>query len=503
MQDNDRRIARNTLYLYGRMLLTVWISLYTSRLVLERLGVDDFGVYSIVGGIVTILSFLNGTMTSASSRFISYELGRADMERLKRTFASSFKVHAALALIVLLLAETAGLWYVNTRLVIAPERMGAANATYQLSILAAMASIIQVPYSAAILSHERMDAYAVIAIINVVLKFFAALGIVLFASSDTLVGYAALMAAAAAAVCGIYMVYARRNFAECRSVRCSDKATLRAMLGFCGWDAYGNLCFTTRSQGTNVVLNLFGGTALNAAGGLTMTVTGTFTSFAGTMVSAFRPQIVKEYAALCYDRMLSLLYNAACYSLLLMGVLIVPAIVEMHTLLGLWLVDIPPYTAAFCRLGLIAGCGELLNTVVAIGIHATGRVFRISFISGTLYLLELPAMWWLLRATDMPPVVYALHACAVTGILFVNTLILRRQLPAFAIGRFWWRGVLRPSCLIALSLAAAMAIAAIVPGMWLRLVAVGVTAATVLGATSWMFIFPADAKAAIRNKLRL
>jgi len=502
MQTEDKRIARNTLYLYGRMLLSVWISLYTSRLVLERLGIDDFGVYSIVGGIVTILSFLNGTMSSATSRFISYELGTGDIPRLHRTFGASMRVHIGLAVIVLVLAETLGLWYVNCRLVIDSARMAAANITYQLSILAAMAAIIQVPYSAAIMSHEHMGAYAAIAMANVLLRFFAALGIALFAGADTLVGYASLMALAALAVCVIYAVYARHHFAECRSIRAYDRTILRSMLGFCGWDAYGNLCFTTRSQGTNVVLNHFGGTALNAAGGLTMTVSGTLTSFAGTVVSAFRPQIVKEYAARSYHRMLTLLYNAACYSLLLMGVLVVPAIVEMDTLLGLWLVDTPPYTADFCRLSLIAACGELLNTVVAIGIHATGRVFRISFISGTMYLLELPAMWLLLRATGMPPVVYALHAGAVMLILMANTLILKHQLPVFALRRFWWRGVLRPGVMIVLALLAAIMVSQLVPGMWWRMLAVGAVSSIVMALLSWIFVLPAEAKAAILKRIR-
>lgn len=502
MQQADRRIARNTLYLYGRMLLTVWISLYTSRIVLERLGIDDYGVYSVVGGIVTILSFLNGTMSAATSRFISYELGTGDLPRLSRTFGASMRVHIALAVIVLIFAETIGLWYVNTRLVIAPGRLFAANATYQLSVLAAMAAIVQVPYSAAIMSHERMDAYAFIAIANVVLKLLAALGITLFATSDTLVGYAALMAVAAIAVCAMYGIFAARNFPECRSLHASDRAITKAMLGFCGWDSYGNLCFTARSQGTNVVLNHFGGTVLNAACGLTMTVNGTVNSFAGTVVSAFRPQIIKEYAARSYDRMLSLLNNAACYALLLLGLLIVPIIVEMHTLLGLWLVDVPPYTIAFCRLSLVAACGELLNTVVAIGIHATGRVFRISFISGTLYLLELPAMWLLLRLTHMPPVVYALHACAVTAILLANTLILRHQLPAFRVRRFWWRGVLRPGAVIAIAAIAAIAVHATLSSMWLRLFAVALTSLAVTATLTWLIILPPDVKVSLLKKLK-
>ncbi len=502
MQENDRRIARNTLYLYGRMLLTVWISLYTSRIVLERLGIDDYGVYSLVGGIVTILSFLNGTMSATTSRFISYELGTGDPARLQRTFGASMRVHLALAGIVLLLAETAGLWYVNHHLVIAPERMAAANATYQLSILAAMATIVQVPYMASIMSHERMDAYAAIAVANVVLKCLAALGIALFATSDTLVGYALLMALAAMAVCGMYAVYARRNFAACRSMKASDRATLRAMLGFCGWDSYGNLCYTARSQGTLVVLNHFGGTALNAAGGLTMTVSGTIGSFAGTVVSAFRPQIVKEYAAGAFGRVLSLLNNAACYSLLLMGLLIVPAIVEMNTLLGLWLVDVPAHTVAFCRISLIAACGELLNTVAAIGIHATGRVFRISFISGSLYLLELPLMWLLLRYTGMPAVVYCVHAVAVTGILLVNTLILKYQMPEFSVWRFWLQGVLKAAWPVALTGVAVWCVAQAVPGMWLQLLAVGVATLVVLGLLAWLCVLPGSVKQSILNKFR-
>ena len=502
MYSSDRRIARNTLYLYGRMLLTVWISLYTSRLVLERLGVDDYGVYSVVGGIVTILSFLNGTMSSATSRFISYELGRGDTGRLHRTFASSMKVHIALAAIVLLLAETAGLWYVNSRLVIDPARLSAANATYQLSIVAAMAAIIQVPYSAAIMSHERMDAYAAIAVVNVLLKLGAALGIALFATSDSLTGYAALMTVAAIAVAAVYAAYAWRHFPECRTVRASDRGILRDMLAFCGWDVYGNLCYTSRVQGTIVVLNRFGGTALNAAGSLTLTVGATVTAFASTVVSAFRPQIIKEYAAGAYGRTLSLLNNAARYSILLMGLLIVPAIVEMDTLLGIWLVNVPPYTAAFCRLCLIAACGELLNTVLAIGIHATGQVFRISLISGTIYLLELPAMWLLLRHTGHPAAVYALHLAAVSAILVVNTFILRHQMRQFSPARFLWRGVLQPGAMICVSYAATLAVACAVPGTWLRLAACLSASSATLCALTWLFILPADAKNSITHRLR-
>lgn len=502
MRSSDRRIARNTLYLYGRMLVTVWISLYTSRVVLERLGVEDYGVYGVVGGVVTILSFLNGTMSGATSRFISYELGRGDASRMRLTFGSAFRLHLWLGAGVLLLAETAGLWYVNTGLVIAPDRMAAANIAYQLSVVAALASIVQVPYSAAIISHERMDAYAVIALLNVVLKLGAALGIAFFASADSLAGYALLMAVAAVAVALSYVMYARRNFGECRAARCSDPDIRRAMMRFCGWDVYGNLCYTTRVQGVVVVLNRFGGTVLNAAGSLTLTVSATVTSFAASVVTAFRPQIIREYAAGAFGHMLSLLCNAARYSLLLMALIVVPAILEMDTLLAIWLKDVPPYTSAFCRLALVAACGELLNSVVAIGIHATGRVAAISFVSGTLYLLELPAMWLLLVHTGNPPVVYLFHIAAVFGILFVNTLILKHQLAAFGLRRFWWRGVLQPAMAAAASLFLTAAVACCVQHAWLRLAAVLALSAAATAAICWFFLLPADAKAEIRTRLR-
>lgn len=503
MNADDRRIARNTIYLYGRMLVTVWISLYTSRVVLERLGVENFGIYGVVGGIVTILSFLNGTMSGATSRFISYELGLADPVRLRLTFGSALRLHLWLGLGVFVLAETVGLWYVNTQLVIDPARMMAANITYQLSILATLAAVVQVPYSAAIISHEHMGAYAVISFVNVVLKLLAALGIALFATADSLAGYALLMAVAALAVTACFVVYARRNFAECRTVRAAHRDTLRAMLRFCGWDVYGNLCFTLRVQGVVVVLNRFGGAVLNAAGNLTLTVTATITSFASTVVMAFRPQIVKEYAAGAFGHMLTLLYNAARYSFLLMALIVVPAIIEMDTLLGLWLKNVPPYTAVLCRIGLVASCGELLISVVAIGIHATGRVAAISFISGTLYLLELPVMWALLVWTGRPSVVYVVHTVAVLVILLVDTLILKHQLAAFSVFRFWWRGVVLPGVVIAAAFVLTALVAALILGVWLRLAVTLMLSTVLLCAMSWLFMLPPEAKAAIRSKIKL
>lgn len=501
MNADDRRIARNTVYLYGRMLVTVWISLYTSRVVLERLGVEDYGIYGVVGGIVIILSFLNGTLSNATARFISFEMGVGNGERLNFTFASSMHLHLAVAAVVLVLGETAGLWYVNNQLVIPPERMAAANICYQLSMLAVIAGIIQVPYYAVIMAHEHMDAVAVIAVVNVVLKLGAALGISLFATSDTLAGYSLLMAIAAVAVLLMHVVYARRRFPESCSMHCSDKSIRRSMLRFGSWDIYGSLCYSTRVYGIIVILNRFGGAVLNAAGSLTLTVSGTITAFSLTVVSAFRPQIIKGYASRNFDHALTLLYNAALYSMLLMALLVIPFIVEAPMLLKLWLGDVPAYTVTFSRLALIAACAELLITVVTVGIHATGSVMRLSLIGGSLNLLQLPLMWWLLRITSSPPSVYAFHIFAMTGILFADTLILKRQWHEFSLRSFWWRGVAVPA--LVCGAAMTLTVAAVMPlaDGWGRLLLCCAVSTLSLCGISWLLVLPREAKDAVRERI--
>lgn len=500
--ENDKRIARNTVYLYGRMMLTIFVSLYTSRVILDVLGVSDYGVYNVVGGIVTILGFLNGTMSGATSRFLSYELGAGDPVKLRKTFSAALTVHAAIALVMVVLAETVGLWYVNHELVIAPERMAAANWTYQFSVLAAVMTIFQIPYVAAIMAHERMGYYALVAMINVFLKLAIVLVVQFVAATDNLSVYASLVFLVAAIVAGMYIIYGRRNFAECRwTLRRNDPAIVRGLLKFCSWDVYGNLCFTTRFQGVLVILNRFGGTVLNAAGGLCATVSATINSFAGSIITAFRPQIIQQYAKADYPYMLKLLNNCARYSLLLLGLLIIPLIIGMDSLLELWLVEPPRYTSAFCRLALVAVCGELMHTVIGVGVHATGKVIRISFISGSLFILELPVMWLLLVWTGNPPVIYCVHLAMVFIIAYVDTLILKVQLPQFKVGRFWWRGILSPMLILASAFTATWLITRGWEFDLPRLVAIGAISTTLIAVLSWMFAIDGDVRARLRHKL--
>lgn len=497
----DKRIARNTVYLYGRMLLTIFVSLYTSRLVLEVLGVSDYGIYSVVGGIVLILSFLNGTMGAATSRFISFELGGGDKERLRRTFSAALTIHSAIALGVFVVAETAGLWYVNNELVIAPGRMTAANWTYQFSVLSAMVTFFQIPYVAAIMSHERMGYYAVVAIVNVLLKLLIVVLLIVVAPADNLVLYAFLFFLTSVAVGAMYIIYSRLHFPECRWSLHNDRSIIRSLVSFFSWDIYGTLCFTMRVQGVLVVLNRFGGTVLNAAGGLCNTVAATVNSFAGSIIIAFRPQIIQQYAKRDYPYMLKLINNCARYSLLLLGLLIIPLIIGMDRLLELWLVEPPRYTAAFCRLALMAVCGELLNTVLSIGVHATGNVVRVSFISGTLYLLELPMMWFLLVWCGVPEIVYCVHLVMVFVIVYVNSLILKVQMHEFRVGRFWWRGVMTPMLILAVSFVATYAVTWGWDFTIPKLIVMGLISTAVMACLSWMFAIDDDLRGKIYRRV--
>ncbi len=499
--ENDKRIAKNAVYLYGRMMLTIFVSLYTSRVILDVLGVSDYGVYNVVGGIVTILGFLNGTMSGATSRFLSYELGAGNPEKLRKTFSAALTVHAFIALAMVVLAETVGLWYVNHELVIAPERMAAANWTYQFSVLAAVMTIFQIPYVAAIMAHERMGYYALVAMINVFLKLAIVLLVLFVSATDNLTVYASLVFVVAAIVAGMYIIYGRRNFAECRWSLRNDRSIVRSLLKFCSWDVYGNLCFTTRFQGVLVILNRFGGTVLNAAGGLCATVSATINSFAASVVTAFRPQIIQQYAKADYPYMLKLLNNCARYCMLLLGLLIVPLIIGMDALLELWLVEPPEYTAAFCRLALVAVCGELMHTVIGVGIHATGNVIRISFISGSLFLLELPVMWFLLVWTKNPPVIYCVHIAMVFLIVYVDSLILKVQLRQFKVGRFWWRGICSPLLIIASTFAVTFAVTHEWQFNLSRLVAMGLISTSMMAAMSWFFAIDDDVRARLRRKI--
>lgn len=372
--------------LYIRMFLTMIVGLYTSRVVLNVLGVEDYGIYGVVGGVVAMLGFLNASMSGATSRFLTFELGRGDQKRLADTFSSALIVHIGIAIVVLLISETVGLWFLTHKLVIPAERMTAAHWVFQLSILSAMLNITQVPYNAAIIAHEKMDVYAYVEILNVTLKLLIVYLLVI-GNFDKLILYAVLVFAVSALILMVYRIYCLRHFQESHFHFICDKSILKPLLSFSGWNLYGNLGGIFQQQGTNFVVNFFFGVVMNAAVGIGLTVANVVNQFASNVMLAFRPQIIKKYSIGDKQGMGALTILAIKIIMFIYCLVAIPVFVEIDNLLDLWLVDVPKHASVFCRLFLISIFFETIRYLLIIDIHASGNVKLVSIISGTVFLL--------------------------------------------------------------------------------------------------------------------
>ncbi len=422
---NNKRIAKNTLMLYIRMIISTLVTLYTSRVVLNTLGVDDYGIYNVVGGIVAIFSFLNSSMSGATSRFLTYEMG-CNNGKLSETFSSALYIHIGIAILILVAAETVGLWFMNNKLVIPDDRMFAAHVVYQCSIISMMVTVTQVPYNASIIAHEKMDVYAYIELLNVFLK----LGIVfilMIGRFDKLILYAILVLVVSILIAAIYRIYCTKKFPECHLSSSPDMQIIKPMLSFSGWDLYGNMSVSVRQQGTSIILNMFYGPALNAAIGLANSVQNVILSFANNVIMAFRPQIIKQYAEQNIVRMQSLIIYALKISLSLFILIGVPLYFESEFVLKIWLKNVPDYTVFFLRVILLCGLFGLVKLIFNIGIHATGRIRLLSFLTGDIYILTVPILYMALKlGAEINPLYYIV--VVLDFIIAATTIIIHKRL---------------------------------------------------------------------------
>ena len=423
---NNKRIAKNTMMLYIRMLLSIVVSLYTSRVVLDVLGVEDYGIYGLVGGVVAMFSFLNASMAGATSRFLTFELGRGDEIRVRDTFSSALIIHIGIALVVFVLAETLGMWFLCNKLVIPEGRMVAAHWVYQCSIISTMLSITQVPYNASIIAHERMGVYAYIEILNVTLKLLIVY-LLTIGHFDKLKMYAVLVLSVSVIVMMVYRIYCMRNFHESHFRFVWKREILKPMLSFTGWDFYGNMCVTARQQGMNFLINNFFSVVANASSSIATTVNGIVSSFASNIITAFRPRIIKSYSQQNWEEMQSMINNAIKFSSLFLIMLAIPILFETSFLIDLWLGQVPEYVVAFIRLILITNCVSMTNNVIIIGIHATGKIKRISFLTGTMYLLSIPVSFIFLKLGYAAESVYIISLMSSVFIVSLNLWILKKQ----------------------------------------------------------------------------
>ena len=385
--------------MYARMLVNLVVSLYTSRVVLATLGISDYGIYGVVGGITGMLSFLNAAQSGATSRYITFELGRKEGNRLKETFGSALIVHIGIALIVALLAETVGVWFLHHKLVIPEGRMNAAEWLLQISIISSVIGVIQTPFVSLIIAHEKMDIYAYIEMLHVFMK----LGIVyllLIGNFDKLILYSILLLAVVLIIFLIYILYSFSQFHEARGKLLWQNDTIKSLLSFSGFNLFGNMGSVVNLQGTNFAINMVFGVAYNAAASIASTVSGAIEGFASNIITAFRPQITKDYAREDYRSFEAFLDLAIKVILSIYCIVAIPAILEIDKVLDLWLEEVPVCAGIFCRFMLVNIFFCTLRYIITIGIHATARVKVISLFTGTLHMLN-PFVIWLLYKYGM------------------------------------------------------------------------------------------------------
>lgn len=438
---NNKRIAKNTLMLYIRMFLVMGVSLYTSRIVLNALGVGDYGIYNVVGGVVAMLAFLNGVMSVASSRFLTFELGRGDFVRLKRVFCASLTLHISIALIVFVLAETVGLWFVMNRLVIPADRLDAAMWVYQFSVFTCMVNLTQVPYNAAIVAHERMATYAYFSILEVILKLAIAL-ILMFVLTDKLRLYAILVFVVTLIIASVYRMYCRRSFAECRYRLFWDGVLYKTLLSFSAWDLIGSSSVIVQGQGLNILLNLFFGPAVNAARAVSVQVQSAMMLFGNSFLTAVRPQIIKLYATDNIDRMMSLVFNSSKYGYFLIYLVVAPLFLETPTVLRLWLKDVPEYSVVFCRYMLVISLLNVMRTPFVSVLHATGKIKIGNIITGTILMMTFPLAWLFLHLGYSPVSVFTV-TLVITLLSQVADLFVIRHYVYFSVKSYYRRVLLR------------------------------------------------------------
>lgn len=424
--ENNKRIAKNTAMLYIRMLLIMAVTLYTSRVVLEVLGVEDFGIYNVVGGVVAMMGVLNGAMAVSTQRYLTFELGKGDDVRLKQTFSMCLTIYVLFAFILLFLAETIGLWFLNTQLNIPPERMIAAKYVYQFSILSAIITLLCNPYNAVIIAHEKMDVYAYASIIEAGLKLAAAY-ILLWIPYDRLIVYGLAIMITSIIVMSIYYFYCVRNFEECRYTFYWEKGLFIQLLSYSGWNMFGSVSALVKGQGLNVLLNMFFNPSVNASRGIAYQVNGAVTQFFSNFYTAVRPQITKYYAQNDMENMFKLVFRSSKFSFYLILLISLPIIIETPYIIKLWLGQLPEYVVIFIRLIIVITAVDAMATPLMTTAHATGRIKLYQSVVGTLTILNIPISYLFLKYGNYSPViVFVVSLCISIINLFVRLWIVWR-----------------------------------------------------------------------------
>ena len=483
----NKRIAKNTLVLYVRMLFTMGISLFTSRVILQTLGVEDYGISSVVGGVISMFTFINAAMVSSTQRYLNFELVRGDANQLRSVFSTSLQIHALIALAIIVLSETVGLWFLNEKLVIPEARMTAAMWVYQCSILSCAVSIMSTPYNAVIVAHEKMSAFAYISILDVSLKLLVVYLLVVL-PFDKLIILSILTLLVQLFIRYIYTLYCHRHFPESYFQFRFNKTLFKEMFGFAGWSFWGNLAAILYTQGLNMMLNIFFGPIVNAARGIAVQVQSAVQQFVGGFQTALNPQITKNYASNNLPQMHSLMFRSARFSFLLLFFLSLPVLMETNFILTLWLKTVPDDAVIFTQIMI---CISLIYTTAnpcVIANQATGKVKIYQMVVGGILLLILPISYVVLKLGAPAYSVFIVHFCIESVAQFSRMYMLRKliHLPLWQ----YMKNIYIPIVsTVAIAIILPLVVRMQVAEGWLRFLAVGFTCVLSVGASSYFIGF--------------
>lgn len=405
---NNKRIAKNTLLLYIRMLFMMAISLYTSRVILNTLGVEDYGIYNVVGGVVAMFGFINGSMSSATQRYITFALGKGDLENLQKVFSTALQIHALISVLIIILGETIGLWFMFEKMQIPADRIDAAFWVLQCSIVSTVIMILSVPYNADIIAHEKMSAFAYISIVEAILKLVIVY-LLLISPFDKLIFYSLLILAVQILIRFCYSSYCNKHFGESKYRRVWDKSLFKEMTSFAGWSMFGNLSAVLYGQGLNMLLNVFFGPVVNAARAIAIQVQNAIQQFVGNFQMALNPQITKTYAKGELDEMHKLMFRSARFSFYLLFLLSLPILFETGFVLKIWLKTVPENTVIFLRIIICISLIYTLSNPLIVANQATGKVKKYQAVCGSILLLILPISYICLKLNLPAYSVFIVH----------------------------------------------------------------------------------------------
>lgn len=444
-QENSKRIAKNTIALYFRMIITLVVGLFTSRVILDSLGVQDYGIYNLVGGFVTMFNVFRAGLISATQRFITFDLGKGDMKELRGIFSTSLIIFLCISALIVFIAEAVAPWFIANKLTIPADRMTTAMWVFQFSLFTLVLNFISSPYNALIIAHEKMKIFAYISIIEVIAKLLVAYAIYV-SPFDKLIVYGFLLCLVQFIIRTIYTMYCGKHFAESRVLWKVDWNKIKIIYAFTGWELFGSIAVIGYTQGLNVLLGMFFTPTVNAARGIAVQVQGVITGFVTNFQTALNPQITKSYASNNKEYMYKLLFASSRFSYFLLFFFSLPIMLEASKLLNLWLVEVPEYTITFFRLIIITTMVDAISNPIITAVEATGNLKKYQIVVGSILLMILPIAYVALKLGAPPYAVFIVHVC-MCFVAFCARIYLGSKSVGYSILLFL-KGVLFPVVLV-------------------------------------------------------